>query len=422
MTYFTSLSPSLRYALTGLLFIAALSVLFLCIYKYISRRNFKAVAPQLALLFALIIALSYFTAASEGAGIAYEIRLPFALLPLVSALCFIYSAFGIARERRKNRQTPSQASIKQALDNLNSGVCFSDGAGRIILINRTMERLFSSVIGSRPQLLSELEAALKGSESGVTEIQGSPSLYRFADGSVWSIESLVLKENELEGFVQTSAHNITEIITANELIAEENKRLAETIEKMQLMLERLADRIREEETLKLKTQIHNDIGTSLIEITKIIEGRADGDMDRQLDALQQAVSYFSNNYLANETQANLEATALKLKEMGVLLEISGAELLGVEALSLACAAAEECAKNAINHAGGDKVFLKISKGKGSAVLEFTNNGIPPRGIIKEGGGLSAIRRRIEDAGGRMEVFSAPEFRLRIELLTEDKND
>lgn len=44
-----------------------------------------------------------------------------------------------------------------------------------------------------------------------------------------------------------------------------------------------------------------------------------------------------------------------------------------------------------------------------------NNGQPPEKEIREGGGLTNLRHRIETEGGRMLVQSFPEFALVIEI-------
>ena len=46
---------------------------------------------------------------------------------------------------------------------------------------------------------------------------------------------------------------------------------------------------------------------------------------------------------------------------------------------------------------------------------ITNNGNMPEGEITEGGGLSALRRKTESAGGIMRVQSVPAFKLELIL-------
>ena len=46
---------------------------------------------------------------------------------------------------------------------------------------------------------------------------------------------------------------------------------------------------------------------------------------------------------------------------------------------------------------------------------MTNDGTAPLGKIREGGGLSGIRRRTEEAGGVMNTRSAPRFMLTLAM-------
>lgn len=414
MTYYTSLPPTWRNAVAAILFIAMLALLVLCIYKYRCRRSLKACTAEFSLFAGFLVLLSYSAAAIEGSTVRFEIRLPYILLLLAAAVALALTAIGLYTEYVKTKNSPTSVSIRQALDNLDSGVCFTDAGGRIILINRAMVKLISGVLGSSPQIHGDIEDAL----NCVQKIQLSPPLYRLADGSVWSIDTVELKLDGLEGVLQTSAHDVTQIYNTGEGLKAENERLKDTNARMQLMLERLADRIREQETLKLKTQIHNDIGTSLIEISNIIEGGDGGDMEKQLARLHNAVSYFSNDYADEAKEKSLETAAKKANAMGAQLIINGAEITSPAAQALAYYAATECARNAINHAGASKIFADTDKVDDGWSVSFTNNGRAPEGEIKEGGGLTALRRQIEAGGGKMAIASSPDFRLTVYLPEE----
>ena len=58
---------------------------------------------------------------------------------------------------------------------------------------------------------------------------------------------------------------------------------------------------------------------------------------------------------------------------------------------------------------------EIVREQGGCTVTITNNGRPPRGEIIEGGGLSALRRRIEGSGGTMTAAARPRFALTIHL-------
>ena len=53
-------------------------------------------------------------------------------------------------------------------------------------------------------------------------------------------------------------------------------------------------------------------------------------------------------------------------------------------------------------------------------IVLTNNGAVPKEKITEGGGLSMLRQRIEEAGGKMEVWSIPRFKLMLRLPEQEE--
>ena len=53
-------------------------------------------------------------------------------------------------------------------------------------------------------------------------------------------------------------------------------------------------------------------------------------------------------------------------------------------------------------------------------VALTNNGAVPKEKITEGGGLSMLRQRTEEAGGKMEVQSIPRFKLMLSLPEQEE--
>lgn len=78
-------------------------------------------------------------------------------------------------------------------------------------------------------------------------------------------------------------------------------------------------------------------------------------------------------------------------------------------------AARQVLTNCVRHAGGAELYVSAAREEGGCTVTITNNGRPPRGEIIEGGGLSALRRRIEGSGGTMTAAARPRFALTIHL-------
>ena len=51
-------------------------------------------------------------------------------------------------------------------------------------------------------------------------------------------------------------------------------------------------------------------------------------------------------------------------------------------------------------------------------MTVTDNGLPPTKPIREGGGISGMRRQIQQLGGVLELHTVPRFRIEISVPKE----
>ena len=58
--------------------------------------------------------------------------------------------------------------------------------------------------------------------------------------------------------------------------------------------------------------------------------------------------------------------------------------------------------------------------RGTAALTITNDGNAPEKPIREGGGLTSLRHRVEQMQGKMELESRPYFALTITIPVQEE--
>ena len=87
--------------------------------------------------------------------------------------------------------------------------------------------------------------------------------------------------------------------------------------------------------------------------------------------------------------------------------------------ALTVAAAKECVTNCIKHADGNEVYIRIAPRGERYDVTITNNGKIPTEPIKEGSGLSTLRRSIESSGGEMHISHNPRFALLITIPAKE---
>ena len=251
---------------------------------------------------------------------------------------------------------------------------------------------------------------------GVTRLEPNPPLCRFPDGRVWQFQTTALEG--IDGVTQILAQNVTELYEGNARLQRDNAELRRVIAKLRKMFQRLSERIREKETLELKMRIHNNIGTSLIAISEMMNGGGDGDVEHQLAVLKDAISYFSNDFPA--ARGTFEEARQKAAEMHVTLELDGYIPQNPDIERLIAAAARECVTNCVNHAGGNRVRVEVVERADIYRVIITNNGKIPEREITEGGGLSSLRRSVEETGGEMSVSHRPAFALILNLSRREQ--
>ena len=419
MSAFSQLSMHAQDIISIALFIALIAQFILCLYQHLCREPAGRRLADAGLLCLLLLLLALLRSASED-GI-YELSFPWVLIPAAAAAVLIYSAASVRGALLRNRQKLSPNAVRQALDDLNSGILFADRNGKIVLINNAMSRLAYTLTGTYPQSVYELQQALDSASggSGIEKVGALPNIYRFPDGHVWRFVTVPLADPELSGFSQMTAQDVSALYEANTLLRNENELLRGTNIKIQQMYERLADRIREEETLKLKIRVHDEIGSSLIGLSELLGEGLGEDPDRQLQTLRNAVSYFAGAK-PSET-GSFEEARQKAADMKVELSLEGQLPSDSTLCEIITAAARECVTNCVRHAGGHKVTVSVSMQGSRHTVTITNDGRKPEGAVREGGGLSGLRRRVEAAGGEMRIEWQPAFAL-ILTLQDDKEE
>ena len=406
MTWLWEVPLPLYHLLAGALFSAGVMQLFLCIYQ-ITAKGIKRCLPDCG-IFLLVFCACVFLSANDSLGhLIFHIPVPWLTVPLAALAVAVYACVRVLLEQRRRKNRISPASIKEALDNLGSGILFSNESGRVMLMNYKMAHFCFSAAGIYPRTLQELTPVIETLEC----VDSERGLYRTRDGRVWHYQSTGLREPSLRDYMQVTVQEVTVLYDANALLERENEQLRRTNEEIAAMLERLADRIREQEILALKTQIHNDIGMSLIALSKLAASGEQRDVDTQINVLENAVGYFSNNRVL-AAHEDMESVRLYARELGVTLEVHGTVAVFEE---LVAAAAEECVTNCVNHAGGDAVFVDIEQAGKEQVVRITNNGKIPDKPIRESGGLSSLRRQVEGRSGKMEITHMPRFVLTIRI-------
>ena len=162
--------------------------------------------------------------------------------------------------------------------------------------------------------------------------------------------------------------------------------------------------------------VHSEVGNVLLESRHYLRDPASFDEEKLLQALKNTNTYLLREYEQDDTARDPLTDAVEMAEaIGVDVLISGPIPAADPYRQLLAAAINECASNAVKHANGNRLVVRIRKSGKEVVYLLQSNGDLPGEEIRESGGLLYLRSLVEKEGGTMLTERLPEFTLTIRL-------
>ena len=323
-------------------------------------------------------------------------------IPMVLIVCavtglMLYLIWNLFGERRREKTLFSQWAVNDAVDNAPCGVCFADTFGRIVLCNSMMWEVSRMLMGEKLQDYDVLHQALQHTgriAEGVVSMSSEDSVFCFPNGKIWMFQEYLLKDPALEGYKQAIAIDVSEFYYNNEKIGE---------------------RIREQEILAMKLQVHDNLGRSLLTIRRILENKENmSHMNKQLDVLKEQV-YILTNMTVENLEDLYQNTGKHARELGIEIHLEGEGPKNSTYRLLLDRVIRECVTNCARHAHGSEVNVSIEEDPEAYNIRITNNGELPKPKAREGGGLSSLRRALEAEGCTMVTVFEPAFCLMMRM-------
>lgn len=323
---------------------------------------------------------------------------------------FVYFFFW----RKKNL---SPLSIKESFDTLPMGICFYEDNGLIRLSNTEMDDA---------SFLLDKEALLNGSTfyerlekkeiPDVTYLSISPQ-----EVILQKDEKVLSFRHYLHQIGKKNIHEIDEsdITKTYELTKELEKKTKELqlLQKRLLSYEKNAkELITEREILETKIRIHGDLGKLLL-ITKekTKQSLSHSEKEELLLLWEKGIDAFLTNE-KEEKKDGLQVLEETARRIGIEIIFQGERFeKDSQEEKILLQAIHESLTNAVKHAQAKTLFVTLKKENLHDIIEIRNDGLLPKGEILEGGGLSSLRKLVEENLGKMEIVNKDGFLLRIIL-------
>ena len=338
-------------------------------------------------------------------------RVPIVYILIALAVMAAFLAWSALREIRRSRTSLTRSAIKESIDHLPTGLCFHSENGRVLLVNHCMSRLCHTLLGRDLQNAAAMWEDLCAGKvrEGVVQIaSGAQPSFRMMDGRVWTFA-----RTKLDGVMQITAADTTQLHGLLDELARKNTDLEALYGRLKEYEADVEELTRERERLETKIGIHSELGQTLLATRSYLRDRS-GSRTVPVEAWKRSIALLRQNVVENAEQFTLETLIRTSAAFGIAVEVTGEMPGAKETQKLFLEAATEALTNAVRHADAKTLSICFAEDQ----VCFRNDGRPPVGKIRESGGLSALRRKIETTGGEMTIAHTPEFTLTITMKKE----
>lgn len=399
-----------------------------------------SVLQKWLLLVYCIVSIALFQGVSDAAKnfpceqdyslLAYGVR-SLSVRPLVVLVAVFVGSeiLYVLHLQRRLRSHLSPDCVKESMDALPDGIAFAKKSGTTILVNAKMQYLSSHLTGGRIMNLHQFWENLLIHSQRISEegLDSDSLIVKDENGKIWNFSRRQC-ECEGEAVVEVTASDVTSLHQLRQKLKDRNDKLLDVNKRLKRFAQDVEQVTREQELLDAKVKMHDNLGKMLLAYRSYEERSAEeGDRYKVLELWKQTIAILEQEgAFRKETDWNtLLRTAQQLR---VDIRLTGRLPQDSNFYPLFVMAVRECLTNIVKHAHGTILYVcvarhetmhRLSGDRGSELrtlrITIWNNGIKPENEVTEGGGLTNLRRQIEDAGGILRIDSTPRFQMTIWL-------
>lgn len=325
-------------------------------------------------------------------------------------LLLLFFEGALARKLFKlKKEQLGENSVKESVDNLPDGICFSKCDGTPLLVNRQMQEISHQVFGKK--LVNDLLCARDIEANRIrprTKILQREPLIIESNSKVWQIKIIH------HGLVkETLAYDITlewALYEEIEKITRANQRMNAELKAYQ---EKIGEFTRQKETLQPKIKIHDRLGQALIYFRRYLEKAEKTPADRrQLETLWgECLLLFDEEEEPVKVTSDWDKLITTAGAIGVDVMVEGEVPESKEDQALLVELVHEALNNAIRHGHAKKIWITLKDEGPTFSCSVKNDGDLPTGPVEEKGGLKNMRQRLAYYDGSLAIRRASLFQL-----------
>ena len=345
-------------------------------------------------------------------------KIPYAFLFIMGICGYLFAGIQMFGIFKRCRNYLKENAIQESLDNLPSGIVFFDGNGMPKLMNHRMHQICMNLAGRDIQNITELEEALSKPLKEQVFFDDDLKVYGFSDGSVWKFSEKEIITTGGDRFSQVLASEVSELYQSKVLLKRENQKLQEMSAAMKELSKNVVTLTIEEETLSMKMRVHDNLGYSVMAVQRMLMRESEEDRDIFLSQWKQTLDLLNKDNESVEDEQLHRQVQDRAKFLGVKIIYTGEKIWESHIFRLLDIILLEALSNCVRHAGASELYVKFGSAEHEWGVVITDNGQKPEKNIKEGGGLSGIRKKVEQCGGTLRICSDPIFSITVKIPKE----
>lgn len=350
-------------------------------------------------------------------------KIPAILLFLYAVSATFYSWRVILAEYKTQKSEINKSTIKESADTLPMGLCFARLNGHPYLVNEKMNELSNQLRRKNLQNEESFWTYLKEGklENNAKKLSSDETpVIQLGDGTIWVFRQKMISIQEQQ-VMQLTATDSTQLYELYEKLQMKNHDLEIMNQKLQEYEEQIEDLTKTQERLALKIRIHDAIGQNLIATKYFLQrSHEKSELSKILKKWEHSVAILHQEIKEEDDTHALQYLTDAAQSAGVQVVIDGQVPGVVKVQEMIVAAGAEALTNAVRHAGAEKLWISIRETASAYNIAFKNEGNQTE-QVEEGGGLSSLRKRIENLCGSMQIIADKDFILKI-TLPKQKED
>lgn len=407
----------LLFAYRFILFIVNVAILYVSVKSFAVtvnspiRNKWVIVLPLLAFVYCAAMIQSLADIEQDGlrAFFGQIVRVPALFLGIIDFLFFfLLIGFYVIINDVKTRYV-GPLSVKDGIDQIGAGLCYYWDNGIVKLSNTKINEISRAMTGTDIYDAKDL----------LTKINECGGKYTMPDGRIYEFNTRKLIIGKVE---------INELVAVE--VTEEEKLLTE-LSKKEYELTAFNERLKsygasvdeitvQREILNTKLKIHDDMGQTLLKTKHFVESGSNDPVEKAelIETWRKALSLNGETSAPGSNEGVLDDMYEAADAIGINMHVEGdLPQNNREQVRILVQGIRECLTNAYKYGQAQNIYIKIDAKVEYTYIEYTNDGTPPKEKVKEGGGLSGLRKVVEGYGGKMAVVSKPQFAVRL-LLPE----